>query len=123
MEHVKLKSWSGVAKLTGVVLCLAGVLVIALYAGPSLSPVNHRRAFASHGSGPSGANVATRSAWVKWPFLMVLANTMWSLLIVLQVSFFKWLLECRVGRLMQCKSSRAQLRHSPLSVFSAILNG
>ncbi|CAL5097396.1 unnamed protein product [Urochloa decumbens] len=58
MEHVKLKSWSGVAKLTGVVLCLAGVLVIALYAGPSLSPVTHHRAFASHASsGPSGADV------------------------------------------------------------------
>ena len=109
MEHVKLKSWSGVAKLTGVVLCLAGVLVIALYAGPSLSPVNHHHAFASHGSRLSGANAAaaTRGAWVKWTFLMVLANTMWSLLIVLQVSFFKWLLECRVGRLMQEQYSTA----------------
>lgn len=96
MEHVRLKSCSGVAKLTGVVLCLAGVLVIALYAGPSLSPVNHHRAFASHASGPSGrANVATRGAWVKWTFLMVVANTMWSLLIVLQVSFFKWQISCR----------------------------
>jgi hypothetical protein len=83
MEHVKLKSWSGAAKLTGVALCLAGVLVIALYAGPSLSPVNHHRAFASHASAPSGA---TRGAWVKWTFLMVLADAMWSLWIVLQVS-------------------------------------
>ncbi|KAF8725611.1 hypothetical protein HU200_020151 [Digitaria exilis] len=84
MEHVKLKSSSGVAKLTGVLLCLAGVLVIAFYTGPSLSPVNHHRAFASHAPGP-GPNI-TRGAWAKWTFLMVLANTMWSLWIVLQVS-------------------------------------
>ncbi|KAL6619839.1 hypothetical protein ACP70R_034978 [Stipagrostis hirtigluma subsp. patula] len=61
MEVVKLKSLSGIAKLTGIALCLAGVLVIALYAGPSLSPVNHHRAFPSHASG-SKANV-TRGAW------------------------------------------------------------
>ena len=84
MEHVKLKSLSGIAKLAGVALCLAGILVIALYAGPSVSPVNHHRAFASHAS--SAAHVVTRSAWVKWTFLMVLANTAWSLWIVLQVS-------------------------------------
>ena len=73
MEHVKLKSLSGIAKLAGVALCLAGILVIALYAGPSVSPVNHHRAFASHAS--SAAHVVTRSAWVKWTFLVVLANT------------------------------------------------
>ncbi|XP_039803102.1 WAT1-related protein At5g64700-like [Panicum virgatum] len=108
MEHVKLKSWSGVAKLTGVVLCLAGVLVIALYAGPSLSPVNHRRAFASHGSGPSGANVATRSAWVKWTFLMVLANTMWSLLIVLQAPLLEECPDKILVTAAQCVFSTAQ---------------
>nr|TKW24748.1 hypothetical protein SEVIR_3G070000v2 [Setaria viridis] len=84
MEHVKLKSWSGAAKLTGVALCLAGVFVIAFYAGPSMSPVNHHRAFSSQASAPSGANDVTRGAWVKWTFLMVLADTMWSLWIVLQ---------------------------------------
>ena len=73
MEHVKLKSLSGIAKLAGVALCLAGILVIALYAGPSVSPVNHHRAFASHAS--TAAHVVTRSAWVKWTFLVVLANT------------------------------------------------
>jgi hypothetical protein len=86
MEHVKLKSLSGVAKIAGVALCLAGVLVIALYAGPSMSPVNHHHAFASASHASSAAHVVTRSAWVKWTFLMVLANTAWSLWIVLQVS-------------------------------------
>jgi len=66
MEHVKLKSLSGVAKIAGVALCLAGVLVIALYAGPSMSPVNHHHAFASASHTSSAAHVVTRSAWVKW---------------------------------------------------------
>ncbi|KAL6868141.1 hypothetical protein ACP4OV_014986 [Aristida adscensionis] len=41
MEGVTLRSSSGIAKIAGVALSLAGVLVIAFYAGPSLSPVNH----------------------------------------------------------------------------------
>ena len=85
MEELKLRNPSGIAKLTGVALCLAGVFVIAFYTGELLSAVNHHHAFASHAS--SGADVVvTRSAWVKWTFLMVLANTAWSLWIVLQVS-------------------------------------
>ncbi|KAL6619838.1 hypothetical protein ACP70R_034977 [Stipagrostis hirtigluma subsp. patula] len=87
MEDVKIKSASGVAKVTGVTLCIAGVFAIAFYAGPSLSPVNHHHAFASNSSGSSGANI-TRGAWVKWTFLMVLANTTWSLWIVLQAGLF-----------------------------------
>ncbi|GJM94298.1 hypothetical protein PR202_ga10934 [Eleusine coracana subsp. coracana] len=85
MEAVKLKSASGVAKVAGVMLCLAGVMAIAFYAGPSLSPVNHHRAFFASSSS-SGENI-TRGAWVKWAFLMVLANTTWSLWIVLQNLF------------------------------------
>lgn len=92
MEVVKLKSSSGIAKLTGVALCLAGVFVIAFYAGPSLNPVNHHRAFASHAAG-SNADDGTRVAWIKGTFLMVLANMTWSLWIVLQVTsvILNWL--------------------------------
>ncbi|CAL4903336.1 unnamed protein product [Urochloa decumbens] len=107
MEHVKLKSWSGAAKLTGVALCLAGVLVIAFYAGPSMSPVNHHRAFASHASGSSGANV-TRGAWVKWTFLMVLADAMWSLWIVLQAPVLKECPDKILVTAVQCFFSTVQ---------------
>nr|CAB3463599.1 unnamed protein product [Digitaria exilis] len=106
MEHVKLKSSSGVAKLTGVLLCLAGVLVIAFYTGPSLSPVNHHRAFASHAPGP-GPNI-TRGAWAKWTFLMVLANTMWSLWIVLQALVLKECPDKIVMTAVQCVFSAVQ---------------
>ncbi|XP_051220710.1 WAT1-related protein At5g64700-like [Lolium perenne] len=85
MEVVKPRSPSGIAKLTGVALCLAGVLLIAFYVGPSLNPVNHHRALATaHADGDT-----TRGTWIKGTFLMVLANVTWSLWIVLQAALLK----------------------------------
>ncbi|CAL4896134.1 unnamed protein product [Urochloa decumbens] len=109
MEHVKLKSWSGIAKLTGVALCVAGVLVIAFYTGPGLSPVNHHRAFAPHSSGPSPpvAN-PTRGAWVKWTFLMVVANVAWSLWIVMQAAVLKEYPNKMLVTAVQCVFSTMQ---------------
>ncbi|TVU18392.1 hypothetical protein EJB05_34487, partial [Eragrostis curvula] len=105
-EVVKLKSASGVAKVTGIVLCLAGVFAIAFYAGPSLSPVNHHRAFASHVS--SAGEKITRGAWVKWTFLMVLANSMWSLWIVLQASVLNEYPDKILVTAVQCAFSAVQ---------------
>lgn len=87
MEVVKLRSPSGIAKLTGVALCLAGVILIAFYVGPSLNPVNHHRALAAAAHADGGD--ATRGAWIKGTFLMVLANVTWSLWIVLQAGLLK----------------------------------
>ena len=85
MEVVKLRSASGIAKLTGVALCLAGVFAIAFYSGPALSPVNHHRAFAAQSSGSGRAN-ASSTTWIEGTFLMLLANVAWALSIVWQVS-------------------------------------
>ena len=85
MEVVKLRSASGVAKLTGVALCLAGFFAIAFYSGPALSPVNHHRAFAAQSSGSGRAN-ASSTTWIEGTFLMLLANVAWALSIVWQVS-------------------------------------
>jgi hypothetical protein len=83
MEEVKLRSRSGIAKLAGVALCCAGVLVIAFYTGPLLSPVNHHRAFSAATNASAAANTARNPAWIKGTFMAVLE---WSLWIVLQVS-------------------------------------
>nr|CAB3463597.1 unnamed protein product [Digitaria exilis] len=48
MEAMKLKSSPGMAKAAGITLCLAGVMVIALYAGPSLRPLNRHGVLAQH---------------------------------------------------------------------------
>jgi len=89
MEELKLRNPSGLAKLTGVALCLAGVLVIALYAGELLSPVNHHRAFAAPTHGHASATAAKTlmgAAWIKGTFVAVLAVLAWSMSLVLQVS-------------------------------------
>ena len=89
MEEVKLRSPSGVAKLTGVGLCLAGVLVIALYSGELLSPVNHHRAYGATTHGHASATAAKTlmgAAWIKGTFVAVLAVLAWSMSLVLQVS-------------------------------------
>nr|CAB3491297.1 unnamed protein product [Digitaria exilis] len=103
MEVVKPRSSSGIAKVTGVVLCLAGVLVIALYIGPGISPINHHRVFAAHVlSAPS------RVTWIKGTFLMVLANMSWSLWIVKQATVLKEYPNKMLMTLSQCVFSTVQ---------------
>ncbi|CAL4994356.1 unnamed protein product [Urochloa decumbens] len=103
MEVVKLRSSSGIAKVTGVALCLAGVLVIALYIGPGLSPINHHRVFAVHAlASPS------RATWIKGTFLMVLANMSWSLWIVKQAAVLKEFPNKILMMLSQCIFSTVQ---------------
>lgn len=99
------------AKAAGVALCLAGVLTIALYTGPSMSPVNHHRAFAAHEPHPHAVpdgGGGGKGTWIKGTFLMLLANTTWSLWIVLQASLLKEYPNKLLSTLVQCGLSTAQ---------------
>lgn len=90
METVNLRTAAGVAKAAGVALCVGGVLVLAFYAGPAMSPVNHHRAFAAprqHAASTGGP--PSRSRWITGTLLMVLANVTWALWIVLQSALLK----------------------------------
>ena len=80
MEAVKVRSRSGLAKLAGVTLCLAGVAVIAFYAGPSVRPLADNPIFAH-----KQHNVTSGAAWIRATFLLILACATLSLWIVLQV--------------------------------------
>jgi hypothetical protein len=90
MEAMKLKSSSGLAKAAGITLCLAGVLAIALYAGPLLSPLNRHRVLAGHGSKKAAAahGAVSKGLWVTATFLMLLACVAWSLWFIFQVNQF-----------------------------------
>ncbi|GJM94300.1 hypothetical protein PR202_ga10936 [Eleusine coracana subsp. coracana] len=105
MEVVKLRNSSGMAKLAGVSLCLAGVFVIAFYAGPAFSPVNHHRAFTAS-TQPSYA--PSRERWIKGTFLMVLSNMTWSLWIVMQAGLLKEYPNKMLVTVMQCVFSALQ---------------
>ncbi|KAF8667109.1 hypothetical protein HU200_053293 [Digitaria exilis] len=109
LEVVRLRSPSGMAKAAGVALCLAGVLTIALYTGPFMSPVNHHRAFAgSGGAAHENSSSSSKGTWIKGTFLMLLSNTTWSLWIVLQASLLKEYPNKLLSTLVQCLMSTAQ---------------
>ncbi|BAF29918.1 WAT1-related protein At5g64700 [Oryza sativa Japonica Group] len=104
-EYVKLRSSSGIAKVTSVALCLAGVFTIAFFTGPSISPINHHRAFASDAG---SKNVVPRGVWIKWTFLMVIANMCWSLWIIFQAAVQKEYPDKMIVTLTQCLFSTVQ---------------
>ncbi|KAK3140973.1 hypothetical protein QOZ80_5AG0408440 [Eleusine coracana subsp. coracana] len=109
LEVVRLRSPSGMAKAAGVALCLAGVLTIALYTGPSMSPVNHHRVFADHQHhAETRSSSSSKGTWIKGTFLMLLANITWSLWIVLQASLLKEYPSKLMSTLMQCLLSTVQ---------------
>ncbi|KAL6624426.1 hypothetical protein ACP70R_031747 [Stipagrostis hirtigluma subsp. patula] len=117
MEVIKLKSSSGMAKAAGITLCLAGVLVIALYSGPSLNPLSRHRVFASHGS----KHAVSKGLWITWTFLMLLACVAWSLWIVFQGLLLKeypnkllaTLIQCLFGTMQSCLVAVALERNHP----------
>ncbi|KAG8066898.1 hypothetical protein GUJ93_ZPchr0005g14732 [Zizania palustris] len=88
METVKLRSASGIGKIAGIALCVAGVMVLALYKGPSLNPVNHHHPFAGLRSS-GGEATMTRGTWIRGTLLMVIANVTWAIWIVLQAAVLK----------------------------------
>nr|XP_043615971.1 WAT1-related protein At5g64700 [Erigeron canadensis] len=86
IESVKLRTCSGVAKITGIVVCMAGAATMALYRGPELHLLLHHHLLSSHAD---QLNVTHDSSgynwtWIKGVLLMLLSICCWSLWIVLQ---------------------------------------
>ncbi|KAL6871569.1 hypothetical protein ACP4OV_014398 [Aristida adscensionis] len=105
MEVVKLKSAHGIAKVTGIALCLAGVFVIAFFGGPSLSPVNHHHAFHT---GHSSSNAAGHVTWIKGAFLKVLGDIAWAVWIIFQAALLKEYPNKMLVTVAQCVFSTVQ---------------
>jgi drug/metabolite transporter (DMT)-like permease len=85
METVRLKSSSVGSQVAGIALCLAGAVVLALYSGTSLNPVNlHSSAVHKWKKTPNN-----QVLWIVGTFLMVLSNVTWSLWMVLQAALLK----------------------------------
>ncbi|KAI3499782.1 hypothetical protein L1887_35592 [Cichorium endivia] len=82
MESLKLRTSSGVAKITGIAVCIGGAATIAFYQGPELRLLLHHHLFSSHAQYNSGS---CGSNWVKGVFLMLLSISCWGIWIVLQV--------------------------------------
>ena len=107
MEVVKFRSSSGIAKVIGVALCLAGALTIAFYTGPSLSPINHHRAFRAR-TAAHASKAPSHGAWVIGTFFMVLSNVTWSIWMVWQAALLKEYPNKMLLTTAQCVLSMAQ---------------
>ncbi|CAN6344958.1 unnamed protein product [Urochloa humidicola] len=111
MEVIKMRRSSGMAKTAGITLCLAGALVIALYAGRSLSPLSRHRVLAGgHGGKRQVSEHVSRGLWITGTFLMLLACIAWALWIIFQGVLLKeypnkllaTLIQCLFGTIQSC---------------------
>ncbi|KAJ0888007.1 putative EamA domain-containing protein [Helianthus annuus] len=87
-ESVKLHTSSGIAKITGIVICLGGAATMAFFKGPELRLLLHHHLLSSHAQ-LNVASSSSSSTWVKGVFLMLLSISCWGVWIVLQASVLK----------------------------------
>ncbi|XP_020583782.1 WAT1-related protein At5g64700-like isoform X2 [Phalaenopsis equestris] len=88
METLKLKSLTGISKILGVGVCMAGIITMALYSGPHLNPLIKHHSL-SHKNNADYSSSHSKKNWIKGTFFLITANSAWSLWIVLQ----GWLLK------------------------------
>lgn len=84
MESLNLKRFHGIAKVSGVVFCIAGVIVLAFYQGPELKSFNHHRLFHHISISHAGVTAHPTRTWILGIFLTTLSTTCWALWTVLQ---------------------------------------
>ncbi|KAJ4760786.1 WAT1-related protein [Rhynchospora pubera] len=83
METMNLKRWHGVAKASGILLCVVGVAILAFYEGPTFKSINHHQFRINHGATSHGSS-HSKWKWILGIFLMTLSVITWSLWTVLQ---------------------------------------
>ncbi|KAH9626402.1 hypothetical protein KSS87_009088, partial [Heliosperma pusillum] len=105
-ENVNLRSKSGVAKVSGSLICLGGVLLLIFYRG---FPVNHPH----HGNTSNNAAEVDRPRnWIVGSIFLVLSILFWA-------AWF--LLQARIGKKYPCKYTSTTLMSALGAVQSAIL--
>lgn len=85
METLNLKSTHGMAKASGILLCIGGVIVLALYQGPEFKSWNHHQLL-HHASAAAAAAAHSKKNWALGIFLMTTSVVIWSFWTVKQVT-------------------------------------
>ncbi|KAH7671269.1 WAT1-related protein, partial [Dioscorea alata] len=90
METLKLKSRSGIIKVLGILFCVTGIMIIALYKGPQLSSLNHHHTqFTNHEGNSNLETKHSTTAWIKGSFILILSCIICSLWFVFQSILLK----------------------------------
>ncbi|KAK8607029.1 hypothetical protein V6N13_052780 [Hibiscus sabdariffa] len=109
MEALRLNTTVGIAKLVGILICLAGALTLAFYKGPhfKLSCLHHL--FEDrHGRTLPSRTSSGGETWIKGCLLMLLSNIFWGLWLVLQGLVLKSYPSTLLFTALQCLLSTFQ---------------
>uniref|UniRef100_A0A0D9V1U2 WAT1-related protein n=1 Tax=Leersia perrieri TaxID=77586 RepID=A0A0D9V1U2_9ORYZ len=84
MESLNLKRIHGIAKVSGVLFSIVGVVVLAFYQGPELKSLNLQH-LSNQNVAHNGNTAYPTRTWTTGIFLTVLSTTSWALWTVLQL--------------------------------------
>ena len=87
METVTVKTVPGIAKVAGILVCMAGVVTLAFYKGPVLKPLFHLHNFQPQSGGQDDHHASSDKTWILGCFLLFFFCVSWGLWLVLQVAF------------------------------------
>lgn len=108
IEIVKLKTTPGIAKVVGILFCVAGVATLAFFKGPQLKFSIHHIFKLHNGSLPHQVHVSSGITWIKGCFLMLTSNTFWALWLILQGRVMKSYPSMLLLTTLQCFLSSIQ---------------
>ncbi|EXB36904.1 Auxin-induced protein 5NG4 [Morus notabilis] len=106
IEVLKLRTKPGVAKLIGIIICIAGAACLALYKGPHFR--FHFSPFGHHHNVQQPHHLPTSKTWVKGCFLMLLSNFFWGLWLIFQAQIMKSYPSKLLFTALQCLLSSVQ---------------
>lgn len=98
LEVWKIRTGPGMAKLVGIVICLGGAIMLALYKGPSIKLFSHHLLFGhpsvghpsvSHHGQQHQTQPHSGLIWIKGCFILLTGNTFWALWLVTQAQIMK----------------------------------
>ncbi|XP_027339245.1 WAT1-related protein At5g64700-like [Abrus precatorius] len=89
IESLKIKTAAGIAKLVGIVACLAGAATLAFYKGPQLKLLSHYHLLDFYLKSQQHQGHAQSSTWIKGCFLLLLSNMCFGLWLVFQAFIIK----------------------------------
>ncbi|XP_066308944.1 WAT1-related protein At5g64700-like [Miscanthus floridulus] len=84
METLNLRRFHGIAKASGVLFSIAGVIVLAFYQGPAFRSFIHHNPFHHTSNSHAGVTAHPKRVWMFGIFLTTLSTTSWALWTVLQ---------------------------------------
>lgn len=87
MEKVKLKRAAGIAKVVGMMVCIAGAAILGFYKGPYLKPLLSHQLFHQSLSSQSHHSHNSQQTWIIGCSFLLVTSISWGIWFVLQVIF------------------------------------